>query len=553
MSSLDHQGAPWLATMQDLAGTKEYVGGANNPTILGWARFIGLTYPEMSAYADGYKHDSIPWCGLTMAYALAKNGIKPPFGDSDLQRFLWANSFASDPAYVRTDPRPGAIVVFKWSGGGGHVGIVDRIESDRVWVAGGNQTDAVNVAPFRRDNQVVGYFWPEKVAAAAAPVRTPADVRQRMGKAITLAEARRDAQGRLAVFRLPANDGGGAYEVAGINVRFHPVAAEKLKTMIESGRFAEAEAFVGDYTGSYTDVADAWTVSWGIEFYLRDCVFNRGPTGAAKIMQRALKLRGEPLDQAGPKRDGVDGDVGPVTAAAMRRKETDVEAMLMALRQAREDYEAEDVGWRENFKQGLLNRFNNALTVARRFHAEQPKESIVNVPTLQPPPAPGSQPLIPDLTNIGVDPKKMQDVLQAAMIAMLVIQMMQGKQVQFPTNLLTGPSTQPEAPPVVQPPAPPPVVPPSDTNRGTDLFAKIFGFLGLIGAAVGQGTGVAPFMGPEATTVGTTVAGTSLAALAGGIIGIFNPALGGLVKGIGGAFTGARQAFQQPPQNPPTR
>src|SRR5690242_16300851 len=122
-------GAPWLDAMRDLIGTQEYSGGADNPTILGWARYLGLKYPEMGPYFDGYKHDSIPWCGLTTAYALALCGVRPPWGDNDLKRPLWANSFA-DPAWgIRLDaPRPGAIVVFAWTNGGGHVGIVDHVD-----------------------------------------------------------------------------------------------------------------------------------------------------------------------------------------------------------------------------------------------------------------------------------------------------------------------------------------------------------------------------------------------------------------------------------------
>ncbi len=362
------EGAPWLATMRDLAGVREYAGGENNPTILGWAGFIASRYPEMAAYAALYRSDDISWCGLTMAYALAKHGIRPPFGATDVERFLWANSFAAWG--LRLDaPRPGCIVVFKWKSGGGHVGTLDRVEGKTLFITGGNQSDAVNTMPFAWDDHVVGFFWPAQVAASPSNARTPADVKMRMGKAITLAEARRDARGQLAVYQLPANDGGGTYEVAGINDRYHPIEAAKLKAMIEAGRHQEAEDFVGQFTASYTDVADLWTVSWGIEFYLRDCVFNRGPTGAAKILQRALILLG---DTVGP--DGVDGDVGPNTMAAIGRQETNVDAMLTALRQAREDYEREDVGYRANLWNGLINRFNNDLTQARQFHAEQPKE-----------------------------------------------------------------------------------------------------------------------------------------------------------------------------------
>lgn len=488
--------APWLATMRELAGVKEYAGGENNPTILGWAGFIGGTYPEMADYAALYKSDDISWCGLTMAYALAKHGIRPPFGATDVERFLWANSFASWGLRL-DEPRPGAIVVFKWAKGGGHVGVLDRVEGSTLWVLGGNQSDAVNVMPFAWDAQVVGFFWPPQLAASPSNVRTPADVKMRMGKQITLAEARRDAQGRLAVYWLPANDGGGAYEVAGINVRYHPNEAAKLKAMIEAGRHQEAEDFVGQFTAAYTDVADVWTSSWGIEFYLRSCVFHRGPTGAAKILQRALILLG---DTVGP--DGVDGDVGPYTMAAIGRQESDVEAMLTALRQAREDYEREVVGYRANLWNGLINRFNNDLTAARKFHAEQPKEP-----------------------NVAEENDQVTKALEGMRsdIAMLT------SSVSALVSAIKGTVPEPAVDP--QPVTPPPVVvtPPPSTTPILEKPGVGIGVLGGLATLVLQALGVVgPTTGDEATTAGQllpTLAAGVAALGATGMLGSWGSAI----------------------------
>ena len=126
-----------------------------------------------------------------------------------------------------------------------------------------------------------------------------------MAKTIVDFEARR-VNGKLAIYSLPANDGGGAYEVAGINVRYHPVEAAKLKALIEAGRHDQAEASVVDYLLDYTKPAAGWTTDAGVEFYLRDCVFNRGPKGAARILQRALGV-------------DDDGEIGPATRDALSR------------------------------------------------------------------------------------------------------------------------------------------------------------------------------------------------------------------------------------------
>ena len=92
---------PWLATMREITGMQEYAGGSDNPVILKWARFIGEKYPEMRSYCAQYNHDAIAWCGLTVAYCMAKNGIRPVFGKSETERF----SVGRRVAQIRSSPR----------------------------------------------------------------------------------------------------------------------------------------------------------------------------------------------------------------------------------------------------------------------------------------------------------------------------------------------------------------------------------------------------------------------------------------------------------------
>jgi hypothetical protein len=128
----------------------------------------------------------------------------------------------------------------------------------------------------------------------APPTLAPAvkTLRTRMAQAIVDFEARRDKQGRLTVYKLPANDGGGDYEVAGINQKYDGPAAYKLKTMIEAGRQADAEAYATDYIAKNTDFAATMTRIPCLESYLRDCIFNRGKAGATMILQIALGFAG---------------------------------------------------------------------------------------------------------------------------------------------------------------------------------------------------------------------------------------------------------------------
>ena len=72
---------PWLARMNAILGLYEFQGGADNPAIIAMAKACG------GSIAREYRHDSIPWCALTVNYVLIASGL--PGNDS-----LWALDFA---------------------------------------------------------------------------------------------------------------------------------------------------------------------------------------------------------------------------------------------------------------------------------------------------------------------------------------------------------------------------------------------------------------------------------------------------------------------------
>lgn len=186
--------------------------------------------------------------------------------------------------------------------------------------------------------------------------------RLEMAKAIIDFEARRDSRGHLKVYHLPPNDGGGRYEVAGINERYDGPAVRKLVALLEARKYDEAESYAAEYIAGNTDFANKITQVPAINSYVRDSIFNRGVAGAVKIIQIALKFRGSKNDH----RD-IDGEFGPKTTAALREAEKNPEQLLNDLRAAREKYEREWVGYRANFWNGLVNRWNGALDTAKKF------------------------------------------------------------------------------------------------------------------------------------------------------------------------------------------
>lgn len=177
--------------------------------------------------------------------------------------------------------------------------------------------------------------------------RTPKQIQ--IGQFIVNSEARRDRLGRLRIYPLPEADGGGEYEIAGINDKYHPQMAAKLAAMIRGGKHAEAEQEAVHYILDYTDAVLGWHPSAAVEAFLRDSSFNRGPGGAAKIYQRAVGAK-------------IDGKVGPVTKAA--GAVIPPAELLLSLRKARETYEriiAPPKGERAKFWKGLVNRWNAVL------------------------------------------------------------------------------------------------------------------------------------------------------------------------------------------------
>ncbi len=158
------QAPPWLLTMRSISGTHEVQGDGDSQIILSWRDAIAKRFPEYAAYCRGYTHDSIAWCGLTVAYCMAANGIKP------VKEFLWADNWRTFGTKL-TVPRLGCVLTFKRTGGN-HVALYERTEGQYYIIRGGNQSDAVNETR-KLQSECTGMVWP---ATVQVPVQPPKPV-----------------------------------------------------------------------------------------------------------------------------------------------------------------------------------------------------------------------------------------------------------------------------------------------------------------------------------------------------------------------------------------
>lgn len=135
----------WLTRARGYLGVRETPGKATTPVIARWLR-------ELRAW---WSDDETAWCGVFVAAVMREENVKLP------SHWYRARAWLDFGVQI-TEPVVGCIVVFA-RGGSGHVGFVAGVdEQGRLMVIGGNQGNAVTVAPFDRA-RVLGYRWPSTV------------------------------------------------------------------------------------------------------------------------------------------------------------------------------------------------------------------------------------------------------------------------------------------------------------------------------------------------------------------------------------------------------
>lgn len=106
----------------------------DGPDVVRLAQEIGQMFPDLAEYCKEAGPDT-PWCGIFIAWLLAKLGIKPPAG------FMYVDNYkTSNWGAARIEPgqeQPGDIICLQSPH---HVTILKEVHGDRYICVGGNQT-----------------------------------------------------------------------------------------------------------------------------------------------------------------------------------------------------------------------------------------------------------------------------------------------------------------------------------------------------------------------------------------------------------------------------
>lgn len=157
---------PWVAEMWRRMGWAET--GNDRDKLIAWLK------------AGKYLGDpaKLPWCGDATETCFAKVLPAEPLPSNP----FWAQAWSTFG--IGVDPIVGAVGVIRWPSGSGHVGFIIRVEANRIYMIGGNQSNSIKVSAFNRDD-FIAFRWPKTY-----PLKTYAPLVDGGGKVLSEALTR---------------------------------------------------------------------------------------------------------------------------------------------------------------------------------------------------------------------------------------------------------------------------------------------------------------------------------------------------------------------------
>jgi uncharacterized protein (TIGR02594 family) len=461
-----------LATMQSLDGTSWSPGESSNATVAGWMAFIGATYPEMLSYCQGASATKgyFSWCGATVGYCLAKNGVRPVFGANDVDKFLFATAWLNFGA-EQSEPLPGDVLVFDFGGGDHHVTLFESDNGDGTWVChGGNQSHTVKRSNYLK-TQCMGIRRPSTAAQLPALLPPPVAATKRFADSLVVVlkwEGGNDDD--------PRDPGGRTSR--GIQQKEWDIWRRTHPGLPSDVWLAPQEQIVAIYLQFYWQPLCCGSLPSGVDLAVLDSGVLNGVSGTADWLQQIV---GSP----------VDGEVGPITIAATAK--ADPATVVNQLCDKRLSHMQGLPIW-PTYGHGWSNRVADVRTQSlAAVGITKPTE-----PTMPEPPTPTTLP-------VPVPPTTQPDVAQ--MLAQMILLLQQQK----------GASP---------PPAPPPTA--TGANPMAAGFATLFTWfisvlpqislaLAPVVQALVSGGVMGPVVGAGSTPTGQTVGMTLLSTFGIGI------------------------------------
>ncbi|HUU95482.1 MAG TPA: TIGR02594 family protein, partial [Phycisphaerae bacterium] len=280
----------WLAWAWAELGQREVSGTRDNPRIRAFYAEVGET--------NGH-HDEVPWCAAFVGACVERAGLAST-------RSLMARSYLRWGSALEQG-RFGAVAVLSRGSdpAAGHVGFLVGETDAHVVLLGGNQSDAVTVATFPK-TRLLGVRWPEEG-------RVQPTVAKHSGALFETALAHvLEMEGGYSDDR---HDPGGPTN-QGITLKVF--AAWKGITLDAGSR----DALIGElkqipeaevqeiYAARYWAPAACADLPPARAVFHFDAAVNHGVTGAARLLQQAVGT-------------DVDGEIGPLTLAAVARRSVD--------------------------------------------------------------------------------------------------------------------------------------------------------------------------------------------------------------------------------------
>lgn len=140
----------WLTLARKELGVKEVPGDGDNPVIAQYWKDAGM-------YDKAMGQDEVPWCKAFLDAMLMRSNIQTNQSPLARSALKWGIGLRS--------PVLGCVCVYKRGTWQGHVQFylgTDKVKRHIVGI-GGNQGDAVTIAPFKLDD-LMEYRWPRGMA-----------------------------------------------------------------------------------------------------------------------------------------------------------------------------------------------------------------------------------------------------------------------------------------------------------------------------------------------------------------------------------------------------